>query len=162
MATPKIAKSARLMQGAVVQDEVSIGENCGIWPNAVLRGDIAPIVIGDGSNIQDGCVLHCDHDAPLTLGENVTVGHMCLLHGCTVGEGTLIGMGSILMNHVKVGKGCLIGAGSLLTEGCEIPDGMMAFGRPAKVVRPLTPEEIQHNVEHARHYADMLKGYNER
>jgi len=121
--------------GARVIGNVMLAEEVGIWFNAVLRGDNEPIVIGRGSNVQDGCVFHADPGFPLTLGEDVTVGHNAMLHGCTVGDGTLIGMGAVVMNGAKVGKGCLIGANALIPEGKEIPDGSMAVGQPAKVIR---------------------------
>ena len=159
MKQPSIDKSARVLQGAVVLGDVHIDEACGIWPNSVLRADIGTITLGARTNIQDGSVLHTDEGAAITLGKDVTVGHLCLLHGCTVGDGSLIGMGSILMNDVKVGKNCLIGAGSLLTEGTEVPDGHLAFGRPAKVKRALTQEEQDQNIEHAHSYAALLKQY---
>lgn len=159
MEQPVIANSARVMPGAVILGEVTIEEGCGIWPNAVLRGDLGPIHIAQNTNIQDGCVLHCDIGGTITVGADVTVGHLCILHGCTIGENSLIGMGSLLMNEVKVGKNCLIGAGSLLTEGTEVPDGHLAFGRPAKVRRPLTEEEVAYIREGAVGYKDLLTEY---
>ena len=123
--------------GARVIGNVTLAEEVGIWFNAVLRGDNEPIVIGPGSNVQDGCVLHTDPGFPMTLGANVTVGHSAVLHGCTIGEGTLIGMGAVVLNGARIGKGCLIGANALITEGKEIPDYSMAVGQPAKVIRPI-------------------------
>ncbi|MHA1527659.1 MAG: gamma carbonic anhydrase family protein [Alphaproteobacteria bacterium] len=123
--------------GARVIGNVTLAEEVGIWFNAVLRGDNEPIVIGPGSNVQDGCVLHTDPGFPLTLGANVTVGHSAVLHGCTIGEGTLIGMGAVVLNGARIGKGCLIGANALVTEGKEIPDHSMAVGQPARVIRPV-------------------------
>ena len=125
--------------GARLIGNVTLGEAAGIWFNAVLRGDNEPIVIGPGSNVQDGCVLHTDPGFPLTLGADVTVGHGAVLHGCTIGEGTLIGMGAVVLNGAVIGKGCLIGANALVTEGKEIPDHSMALGQPAKVIRPIDP-----------------------
>ena len=123
--------------GARVIGNVTLAEEAGIWFNAVLRGDNEPIVIGPGSNVQDGCVLHTDPGFPLTLGAGVTVGHSAILHGCTIGDGTLIGMGAVVLNGAKIGKGCLIGANALVTEGREIPDHSMALGQPARVIRPV-------------------------
>jgi carbonic anhydrase/acetyltransferase-like protein (isoleucine patch superfamily) len=107
----------------------------------VLRGDNEPITIGEDSNVQDNSVLHTDIGEPLTVGDNVTIGHMVMLHGCTIGDGTLIGIGSIVMNGAKIGRNCLVGAGALVTEGKEFPDGSMILGSPAKVVRELAPEQ---------------------
>ncbi len=149
------------MQGAVVMGDVQIGEDCGIWPNAVLRGDIGSIRVGRGSNIQDGCVCHTDlpgtSGGTLEIGEDVTVGHLCILHGCHIGDGTLVGMGSIVMNGAKVGRHCLVGAGSLVTENTVIPDGHLAFGRPARVQRPLTEEEKALNLRRAENYVALLE-----
>ncbi len=126
-----------LAPGARLIGNVTLAEQAGIWFNAVLRGDNEPIVIGPGTNVQDGCVLHTDPGFPLTLGADVTVGHSAILHGCTVGDGTLIGMGAVVLNGAKIGTGCLIGANALVTEGREIPDHSMAIGQPARVIRPV-------------------------
>lgn len=123
--------------GARVIGNVTLAEEAGIWFNAVLRGDNEPIVIGPGTNVQDGCVLHTDPGFPLTLGAGVTVGHSAILHGCTIGDGTLIGMGAVVLNGAKIGKGCLIGANALVTEGREIPDHSLVVGQPARVIRPV-------------------------
>ena len=124
-----------LAPGARLIGNVTLAEQVGIWFNAVLRGDNEPIVIGPGTNVQDGCVLHTDPGFPLTLGSDVTVGHSAILHGCTVGDGTLIGMGAVVLNGAKIGTSCLIGANALVTEGREIPDHSMAVGQPARVIR---------------------------
>ena len=126
-----------LAPGARLIGNVTLAEQVGIWFNAVLRGDNEPIVIGPGTNVQDGCVLHTDPGFPLTLGADVTVGHSAILHGCTIGDGTLIGMGAVVLNGAKTGKGCLIGANTLVTEGREIPDHSLAVGQPARVIRPV-------------------------
>lgn len=123
--------------GARVIGNVMLGEEVGIWFNAVLRGDNEAIVIGPGTNVQDGCVFHTDPGFPMTIGADVTVGHAAILHGCTVGDGTLIGMGAVVLNGAKIGKGCLIGANALVTEGKEIPDYSMVLGQPAKVIRSI-------------------------
>ncbi len=125
--------------GARVIGNVTVGEAAGIWFNAVVRGDNEPIVIGSGTNVQDGCVLHTDPGFPMTLGADVSVGHSAILHGCTVGDGSLIGMGAVVLNGVRIGKGCLIGANALVTEGKDIPDHSMVLGQPAKVIRPVDP-----------------------
>lgn len=142
MKTPDIHPSAFVAPGAVVRGEVHLAENSSVFYNAVLRGDRAPISIGEGTNIQDNCVVHVEYDLPVTVGKNVTVGHGAILHGCTVGDETLIGMGAIILNGAQIGKGCLIGAGALVTQNAVIPDGCMAVGSPARVKRPLTPEEM--------------------
>lgn len=142
MKTPDIHPSAFVAPGAVVRGEVHLAENSSVFYNAVLRGDRAPISIGEGTNIQDNCVVHVEYDLPVTVGKNVTVGHGAILHGCTVGDETLIGMGAIVLNGAQIGKGCLIGAGALVTQNAVIPDGCMAVGSPARVKRPLTPEEM--------------------
>ena len=142
MKTPDIHPSAFVAPGAVVRGEVHLAENSSVFYNAVLRGNRAPISIGEGTNIQDNCVVHVEYDLPVTVGKNVTVGHGAILHGCTVGDETLIGMGAIVLNGAQIGKGCLIGAGALVTQNAVIPDGCMAVGSPARVKRPLTPEEM--------------------
>ena len=142
MKTPDIHPSAFVAPGAIVRGEVHLAENSSVFYNAVLRGDRAPISIGEGTNIQDNCVVHVEYDLPVTVGKNVTVGHGAILHGCTVGDETLIGMGAIVLNGAQIGKGCLIGAGALVTQNAVIPDGCMAVGSPARVKRPLTPEEM--------------------
>jgi carbonic anhydrase/acetyltransferase-like protein (isoleucine patch superfamily) len=123
--------------GARLIGNVTLAEQVGIWFNAVLRGDNEPIVIGLGSNVQDGCVLHTDPGFPLIVGAGVTVGHSAILHGCTIGDGTLIGMGAVVLNGVRIGEGCLIGANALVTEGRDIPDHSMVVGQPARVIRPV-------------------------
>jgi carbonic anhydrase/acetyltransferase-like protein (isoleucine patch superfamily) len=136
------SKNHYIAKGAVVVDSVRIGENVGIWFNAVIRGDDDVIEIGDNSNIQDGAVLHTDVGLPLTVGRNVTVGHMAMLHGCTIGEGSTIGIKAVVLNRAVIGKNCLIGANTLITERTVIPDGSLVVGSPGKVVRALKAEEI--------------------
>src|SRR3984957_19705370 len=126
---------------AVVAGHVVLKKNASVWFGAVLRGDNEPIIVGENSNIQDNSVLHTDVGSPLIIGDNVTVGHMVMLHGCMVGDGTLIGIGSIVLNGAKIGRNCLVGAGALITEGKQFPDGTMILGAPAKVVRELSPEQ---------------------
>ena len=144
--------------------DVRLGPNASIWFNAVLRGDNDPITIGANTNIQDGSVLHTDEGVPLTVGANVTVGHMVMLHGCTVGDNSLIGIGSIVLNRAVIGKNTIVGANTLIPEGKTFPDGVLIVGSPGKVVRELTPEQIEslrhsaaHYVENARRYAAQLK-----
>jgi carbonic anhydrase/acetyltransferase-like protein (isoleucine patch superfamily) len=144
---------------ATVIGSVVLENNASIWFNAVLRGDNDVISIGENANIQDGSVLHTDTGFPLRVGKNVTVGHMVMLHGCEIGEGSLIGINSVILNGAKIGKHCLIGANSLIAEGKEIPDGSMVMGSPGKIVRQLTPEQIQGLVLSAQHYVENFKRY---
>ena len=123
--------------GAHVIGDVQLGRNVGIWFGAVLRGDKEPLTIGDGTNIQEHAMIHADPGFPTTIGAGVTVGHRAIVHGCTIGDGTLIGMGATVLNGAKIGRNCLIGAGALVTEGQDIPDGSLVMGAPAKVIRPL-------------------------
>ena len=150
--TPQIADSAWVADNAQVIGDVQMAPDSSVWFSSVVRGDTATIRIGEGTNIQDGSVLHADVGMPLTLGKHVTVGHMVQLHGCTVGDESLIGIGAIVLNGAKIGKNCLVGAGSLVTEGKEFPDGSMILGSPAKVVRELTPEQIEGLRRSAQHY----------
>lgn len=131
-----------ILPGAKVSGDVSFGEGCSVWYNAVIRADTNCIRIGRNVNIQDNVVLHSGRDYPITLGDGVTVGHGAIVHGCTVGDNCLVGMGAILLNGVVLGKNCIVGAGALVTGRTVIPDGSMVLGSPARVVRPLTQEEI--------------------
>ncbi len=135
--SPRAAPSAWVADSAEVIGHVVLGESSSIWFGAVLRGDNEPITIGAGTNVQDGSVLHSDPGQPLVLGERVTVGHKVTLHGCTVGDGSLIGIGAVVLNGAKIGRHCLVGAGALVTEGKEFPEGSLIIGVPAKAVRPL-------------------------
>jgi carbonic anhydrase/acetyltransferase-like protein (isoleucine patch superfamily) len=144
---------------AAVMGNVILKKNASVWWGAILRGDNDPIVIGEGSNIQDGSVLHTDHGSPLTLGANVTVGHLVMLHGCTIGDGSLVGIGSIVLNGAKIGKNCLIGANCLITEGKEIPDNSLVMGAPGKVIRELSPEQAARVALGAAHYVENWKRY---
>jgi carbonic anhydrase/acetyltransferase-like protein (isoleucine patch superfamily) len=144
---------------AVVLGNVTLKKNASIWFGAVLRGDNDPITIGENSNVQDGSVLHTDLGAPLNIGRDVTIGHMVMLHGCTIGDNTLIGIGSIVLNHARIGKNCLIGANTLVTEGKEIPDNSMVMGSPGKVVRTLDDGAVQMIRLSAAHYAENWRRY---
>ena len=137
---PEIAPDAFVAPGAHVMGKVRLEEAASVWFNAVLRGDNEWITIGRGSNVQENCVFHTDMGYPLVVGENCTIGHKAVLHGCTIGDGSLVGMGAIILNGAKIGKGCLIGAGALIPEGKEIPDGALVMGAPGKVVRMLEAE----------------------
>jgi carbonic anhydrase/acetyltransferase-like protein (isoleucine patch superfamily) len=144
---------------AVVIGRVHLKRNASVWWNAVLRGDNEPITIGAGSNIQDGCILHTDIGFPLTIGADVTVGHMVMMHGCTIGDGSLIGIGSVILNGARIGRNCLIGAKALITEGKEIPDNSVVLGAPGKVVRQVTDKDIALALEGARHYVANWRRY---
>lgn len=146
-------------ENATVLGRVILRENASVWFNAVLRGDNDPIEIGENSNIQDGSVLHTDHGVPLTIGNNVTVGHMVMLHGCTIADGTLIGIGSTILNRAKIGKNCIIGAHSLIPEGKEIPDNSLVMGAPGKVVRELDEGAAQMIAASAQVYVDNWKRF---
>lgn len=156
---PSIAESAWVADSAQVMGDVTLGEGASVWFGAIARGDSDRIVVGAGSNIQDGSVLHADDGLPMIVGERVTVGHQVMLHGCTIGDESLIGIGAIVLNGVKIGKNCLVGAGSLVTEGKEFPDGSMIIGSPAKVVRQLTPEQMEGLRRSAQHYMDNARQY---
>ena len=149
---PRVAASAWVADTAQVIGNVVLGENASVWFGTVVRGDTEAITIGAGTNIQDASVLHADFGQPLVIGERVTVGHQVMLHGCTIGDETLIGIGAIVLNGARIGKNCLVGAGALVTEGKEFPDGSMILGSPAKVVRQLTPEQIEGLRQSAQHY----------
>ncbi len=144
---------------AQVMGAIELKRNASIWFGATLRGDNDPIVIGENSNVQDGSVLHTDDGSPLIVGPNVTIGHMVMLHGCTIGEGSLIGIGSIVLNGAKIGKGCLVGANTLITENKEFPDGSMIMGSPGKVVRELSPAQSAGLAMSAAHYVANWQRY---
>jgi len=150
-----VAENATLI-GAVVLNHQS-----SIWFNTVLRADNEPIVVGTGSNIQDGSVCHTDIGYPLTIGNHVTIGHQVMLHGCTIGDGSLIGIGAVVLNGAKIGRNCLIGANTLIPEGVEIPDGSLVVGSPGRVKRQLDEREIEQLLENAAHYVDNMRRYND-
>lgn len=158
---PKVSSTAFIAPGAAVIGRVTLGERVSIWFNAVMRGDNDDIVIGDGSNVQDGCVLHVDEGYPIHVGKNCTIGHKVMLHGCTVGDESLIGMNAVVLNGAKIGKRCLIGANALVTEGMEVPDGSLVLGSPAKVVKPLGEGAIKMMSAGAQHYQDKISSYKE-
>jgi carbonic anhydrase/acetyltransferase-like protein (isoleucine patch superfamily) len=156
---PAIADSAWVADSAQVMGHVTLGEDSSVWFGVVARGDTATITVGKGSNIQDNSVLHADHGMPLVIGENVTVGHQVMLHGCTIGDGSLIGIQAVVLNGAKIGKNCLVGAGALVTEGKEFPDGCMILGSPAKAVRQLSDAQIEGLKMSAQHYIDNARRY---
>ncbi|WP_367067819.1 gamma carbonic anhydrase family protein [Oryzisolibacter sp. LB2S] len=149
---PEVAESAWVADSAQVMGKVVLHEDASVWFGTVVRGDTECITIGAGTNVQDASVLHADLGQPLVIGERVTVGHKVMLHGCTVGDESLIGIGAVVLNGAKIGRNCLVGAGSLVTEGKEFPDGSMILGSPARVVRQLTPEQIEGLRQSAHNY----------
>ena len=156
---PQVADSAWVADSAQVMGNVALAEGSSVWFGAVIRGDTETITVGAGSNIQDASVLHADHGFPLVIGERVTVGHQVMLHGCTIGDESLIGIGAVVLNGAKIGKHCLVGAGALVTEGKAFPEGSMIIGSPAKAVRQLTPEQIEGLKRSALHYTENADRY---
>jgi carbonic anhydrase/acetyltransferase-like protein (isoleucine patch superfamily) len=149
---PDIDPTAWVAPGSHIIGRVVLEAEVGVWFNVTMRGDNEPIVIGCGSNVQENCVLHTDMGYPLTVGADCTIGHKAMLHGCTIGDGTLIGMGATILNGAKIGKGCLIGACALITEGKEIPDGSLVMGAPGKVIRVLDAEARERLLKSAEGY----------
>lgn len=156
---PEIADSAWVADSAQVIGRVTLEAQASLWFGVVARGDSDHLHIGAGSNIQDDTVLHADAGQPLRIGRNVTVGHKAMLHGCTIGDESLIGIGAVVLNGAKIGKHCLVGAGALVTEGKEFPDGSMILGSPAKVVRQLTEAQIEGLRRSAQHYRDNAQRF---
>jgi len=148
-----IAPNASVIGRVVLEDRASV------WFNVVIRGDNDPIVIGARSNVQDGSILHTDDGVPLTLGDDVSVGHAVVLHGCTIGDGSLVGIKAVVLNHAVIGRDCLIGAGALIPEGRTIPDRSLVLGVPAKVVRALTDDEVRGLRHIAHHYVENAERY---
>ncbi|HSJ36676.1 MAG TPA: gamma carbonic anhydrase family protein [Planococcus sp. (in: firmicutes)] len=156
---PQIDPSAFIADFATITGDVTIGAESSIWFNTVVRGDVAPTIIGNRTNIQDFCMLHQSPDNPLILEDNVTVGHQVTLHSCVVRKNALIGMGSIILDGAEIGEGAFVGAGSLVPQGKVIPPGKLAFGRPAKVIRDLTEEDIADMERIVREYAEKAAYY---
>jgi len=158
---PKIHESCFIAPTADVIGDVTVGENSSIWHRTVLRGDVNKIVVGANTNIQDGSIVHVADDYPTIIGDNVTIGHGAIVHGCTVKDGAFIGMGAIILDGAVIGEGALIGAGALVTEGKEIPPYSLAVGVPAKVVRELSQEYIEMAQDRAVKYAKLANEYKE-
>ena len=157
---PRIAASAYIDPSAQVIGDVVVGERSSIWPNVTVRGDVNSIRIGDETNIQDNSVLHCDAGLfPLHIGNRVTVGHLAMLHGCSIQDECLIGIGAVILNGAKIGTGSVIAAGAVVPEGSEVPPGSMVMGVPAKVKRPLSEEERERFRQNARHYVEAAQIY---
>ncbi len=156
---PCFGEGSWIAHNATVIGAVEAGRDVSIWFNAVLRGDNDPIRIGDGTNIQDGAILHNDHGVPLTIGAKVTIGHMVMLHGCTIGDGSLIGINAVVLNNAVIGKNCIIGANALIPEGKVIPDRSLVVGSPGRVIRELSDEDVEHLKWNASHYVDNARLY---
>ncbi|WP_428897767.1 Carbonic anhydrase or acetyltransferase [Parelusimicrobium proximum] len=156
--TPVISETSFVHKSAVICGQVTLGENVSLWPCAVLRGDIAEIVIGEGSNVQDNACIHVNHNAPVTIGKGTTIGHGVIVHGTKIGDNCLIGMNAVVL-ECEIGDNCIIGAGSVLTAGKKIPPGSMVLGVPAKVVRQLTEDEVNGILTNASEYVELGKKY---
>lgn len=157
--TPQLGEHGFVAPDAAVIGQVVTGRDVSIWFNAVLRADNAPITIGDGSNIQDGAVLHVDPGVPVNVGKRVTIGHKVMLHGCTIGDGSLIGMNAVVLNNAVIGKNCLIGANALVTEKMQIPDGSLVLGSPAKVIKPIGKATMEMMEAGTQSYVDKIDVY---
>lgn len=156
---PVVTETTWVADSAEVVGNVRFGENTSVWFGVIIRADNEPMNIGAGTNIQEGAVLHSDPGKPLTLGENVTIGHKAMLHGCVVGNGSLIGIGAVILNGATIGKNCLVGAGALVTEGKVFPDGMLIVGSPAVAKREMSPEAIKSVNDAAHHYIENAKRF---
>ena len=161
MKKPNIHESVYVAEGAKIIGDVTIAEDASVWYNSVIRGDSGTITIGKKTNIQDCCVIHLDEEFPVSIGDEVVVGHSSIIHGCTIGDGSLIGMGSIILNGAKIGKNCIVGAGSLVTGKMDLPDGMMAMGSPAKAVRPVKEAELEDTKADVEHYFKLAQAAKE-
>lgn len=157
--TPQLATRVWVAESAQVVGDVSLGESASVWFGAIVRADNEPMVIGAGSNVQEAAVLHSDPGYPLTIGDNVTVGHRVVLHGCSVGDGSLIGIGAVVLNGAKIGKNCLVGAGALVTEGKVFPDGCLIVGSPAVVKRELSSGQIEGLAKSAANYVQNAQRF---
>lgn len=153
--------SVIICPGAQVLGDVELGENVSIWHGAVIRGDVAEIKIGNNSNVQDNCVIHCSADYPVEIKDNVSIGHGAVVHGATLEDNVLIGMNATVLNGAHINKNCIVGAGAVVSEGKEFPEGSLILGVPAKVVKQLTPEQIDHIQENADTYCEISKKYKE-
>ncbi len=156
---PQIHASAFIAPGADIIGEVTVGKNCSIWYNVTIRADIAPVIIGDNSNVQDNSVVHVGHDVPAVIGNNVTIGHSVIVHACTIKDNSLIGMGAIILDYAVIGEESIVGAGSLVTKGKKFPPRSLIMGSPARFVRELTEEEVQGIRNNVQSYVDISKEY---
>ncbi|MBQ9925770.1 MAG: gamma carbonic anhydrase family protein [Clostridia bacterium] len=156
---PNVHESCFVASNAVIIGGVTLEKDANVWFSAVIRGDSENITIGEGSNVQDCAVLHCDHGFPLTVGRNVTVGHSAVVHGCNLGDNVMIGMHATLLNGCVIGEGSIIGAGALVREGQVIPPNSLVVGVPAKVVRETSAEQVEGIINNAQHYVEIAKEY---
>jgi carbonic anhydrase/acetyltransferase-like protein (isoleucine patch superfamily) len=156
---PIVSKSAFVAPNSTIVGRCTIGENCSIWFNAVVRGDVNEIKIGCNTNIQDGAVLHCDQDHGTSIADHVTIGHHAIVHGCTIESNCIVGMGSTILDGAHIGENCIIGANSLITSNKKIPKGSLVVGSPAKVLRELTPEEIEGIKKSVAGYVELSRAY---
>ena len=156
---PKLDPTCWVASNAIIIGKVELKKNSNIWFNAVLRGDIEKIIIGENSNVQDGSIIHTDPGCPTTVGKDVTLGHMVMLHGCEIEDNCLIGIGATILNKAKIGKNCIIGTNALITENKVIPERSLVLGSPGKIVRQVTDEEIKSIKENADHYVANYKKY---
>ena len=156
---PTLGADAWIAPSADVIGDARLGDGASVWFGAVIRADNTPIIVGARSNVQESAMLHSDPGAPLTIGEDVTVGHHAILHGCTIGAGTLIGMGAIVLNRAVIGEGCIVGAGALVTEGKEFPAGSLIVGSPARVMRQLDEQALAMLKLSAAHYVEKARAY---
>jgi len=157
--TPQLGKNVKLAKSAIILGNVKIGDNCSVWHNAVVRCEETSIYIGDNTNIQDNCVLHVDPYNEISIGSFVTIGHGAIVHGCTIGNNVLIGMGAIVMNGAIIHDNCIIGAGALVTEGKEIEEGSIIVGNPGKFARKVSARDIEHIRMNAEHYVEISREY---
>ena len=157
--SPKISESCFIAPNASLIGNVVLEDNASIWFNVVIRADLAEVKIGKNSNIQDGCILHVDEGFPIDVAENVTIGHKVMLHGCSIGEGSLVGINAVVLNGAKIGKNCLVGANALVTENMVIPDGSLVLGSPAKVIKQLDEKTQNMITEGAAHYVHSNHQY---
>lgn len=153
-------KNNFVAEGAKILDDVTLGNNVSIWYNAVLRGDVCKIIVGDDSNVQDCCVVHGKVGQPVVIGKGVSVGHGAILHGCTVGDNSLVGMGAVVLDGVVIGKNCIIGAGAVVTQNTIVPDNSLYLGCPAKFIKTVSDKQIESNRQNALHYVDIIKTNN--
>ena len=157
--TPKLDPNSWVASNSVIIGKVELKKDSNIWFNVTLRGDVEPITVGEGSNVQDGSVVHSDPGCPVIIGKNVTIGHLAMLHGCVIEDDCLIGIGSTILNKAKIGKNSIIGANALVTENKVIPERSLVLGSPGKIVRQVTDEEIKSIKENAEHYVANYKKY---
>ena len=157
--TPRINKNTYISESVDIIGKVNVEENVNIWFGTRLRGDMNNIIIGENTNIQENSVVHVDINSPCIIGKNVTIGHGTIIHGCSISDNVLVGMGSIILNNAKIGKNTIIGAGSLVTQGKDFPDGVLILGNPAKVIRQLTEAEVESIKRSADNYVSLSKKY---